>query len=518
MKAKTLYQKENNTPLYWTFSLLISLFLSITSVGSAYAQATHPCYNNPNCTSNDFELTEVYLASDANGTPLTSAACNMGGPAVTYVAMVIQNNTSSDRDGIYITGTVTSGNQTFPVEYCFDVALPQNTLTILTVPAPNTFDWDCQSAVNFEDALVVWATASQPMCPGNMIECDATTRAKCSFYTSSQPVTTPLIANFEFTNECVTGNLFESVTFTSTTVGGVPPYSYSWSFGTGATPSNSSNEMETVSYNSTDTRTVTLTVTDDDGNMDMISKMVTIQSCCDLSVTCPSDQTYDCDNIPSTPGERFEDGGGSFSDACGTVTIEDNFSHTGACGGEVMVTYTITDDNGTPSDPSDDNIETCEQTITITSGSLPIISCPPSLPASLDCDEVGGFSIPDASYTNSETGNCLISGTVSGIIIDQPGDACGGNLIIEYSGNDDCGRPMVAVRCTVFVNPAPEASFTNEPQDETIECNEAPPTGQMIAYSNSATGSCEIDGQVMSTISGSHDECGGSYTESWTFT
>uniref|UniRef100_UPI001F3C0445 T9SS type A sorting domain-containing protein n=1 Tax=Membranihabitans maritimus TaxID=2904244 RepID=UPI001F3C0445 len=71
---------------------------------------------------------------------------------------------------------------------------------------------------------------------------------------------------------------------------------------------------------------------------------------------------------------------------------------------------------------------------------------------------------------------------------------------------------------TITVNPAPEASFTNEPQDETIECSEAPPTGQMIAYFNSATGSCTISGQVMSTISGSHDECGGSYTESWTFT
>ena len=68
-------------------------------------------------------------------------------------------------------------------------------------------------------------------------------------------------------------------------------------------------------------------------------------SCCDLDFTCAANQTVDCDNIPN---DLFSSGGGMILDMCGTVTVTDDFSHPGACGGTVSVTYTITDDQGTP--------------------------------------------------------------------------------------------------------------------------------------------------------------------------
>src|SRR6185295_4268867 len=52
----------------------------------------------------------------------------------------------------------------------------------------------------------------------------------------------------------------------------------------------------------------------------------------------------------------------------------------------------------------------------------------------------------------------------------------------------------------------------------TISCSAAPPSGTSLAYSNGESGSCDISGSVTGSISGSHTSCGGSYTESWSFT
>src|SRR5690606_13011678 len=52
----------------------------------------------------------------------------------------------------------------------------------------------------------------------------------------------------------------------------------------------------------------------------------------------------------------------------------------------------------------------------------------------------------------------------------------------------------------------------------TIACSAAPPTGTSLAYTNGSSGGCLISGSTIGVITGSHDECGGSYTETWTFT
>ncbi|MCE7924444.1 MAG: T9SS C-terminal target domain-containing protein, partial [Haliscomenobacteraceae bacterium CHB4] len=71
---------------------------------------------------------------------------------------------------------------------------------------------------------------------------------------------------------------------------------------------------------------------------------------------------------------------------------------------------------------------------------------------------------------------------------------------------------------TISVNPAPQAAFTNLPGNIAIDCDEAPPSGTMLAYSNGQASACAISGSVTGQIAGSHNECGGSYSESWTFT
>jgi hypothetical protein len=82
---------------------------------------------------------------------------------------------------------------------------------------------------------------------------------------------------------------------------------------------------------------------------------------------------------------------------------------------------------------------------------------------------------------------------------------------------DECGREITASRI-ITVEPAPEAAF--EPADDiTITCEEAATlTGSELAYSNGEAGACLIAGTVTGTLDGSYGECGGSFTESWSFT
>src|SRR5690349_3147734 len=62
------------------------------------------CYGS--CTSGDFSIVRAYL-SDANGLAIAQSACNDPSATVTaYISFVFQNNTNSDRNGIFISGTI----------------------------------------------------------------------------------------------------------------------------------------------------------------------------------------------------------------------------------------------------------------------------------------------------------------------------------------------------------------------------------------------------------------------------
>ncbi|MBK8583411.1 MAG: hypothetical protein IPL86_16800 [Flavobacteriales bacterium] len=108
-----------------------------------------------------------------------------------------------------------------------------------------------------------------------------------------------------------------------------------------------------------------------------------------------------------------------------------------------------------------------------------------------------------------------ITGSATGTITGSH-DECGGSYTESWTFTDECSRTITATR-TITVDPAPQAVFAPV-SNTTIACGSAPPVGTALAYTNSATGACEITGSATGTITGSHDECGGSYTESWTFT
>jgi hypothetical protein len=69
------------------------------------------------------------------------------------------------------------------------------------------------------------------------------------------------------------------------------------------------------------------------------------------------------------------------------------------------------------------------------------------------------------------------------------------------------------------VDPAPIASWINAPSNITITCDQATSfTASNLSYTNNGLGACLISGQVMGVITGSFTECGGTLTQTWTFT
>ncbi|MGE5382253.1 MAG: HYR domain-containing protein, partial [Omnitrophica WOR_2 bacterium] len=114
-------------------------------------------------------------------------------------------------------------------------------------------------------------------------------------------------------------------------------------------------------------------------------------------------------------------------------------------------------------------------------------------------------------------GGCLIAGTVPGEIAGTYTD-CGGTLTQTWTFTDGCERTITHTQ-NITITPAPQAQFINTPDDITISCAEA---GTFIAsdlsYTNEDQGGCLIAGTVSGNIAGSYTECGGTLTQTWTFT
>ena len=69
--------------------------------------------------------------------------------------------------------------------------------------------------------------------------------------------------------------------------------------------------------------------------------------------------------------------------------------------------------------------------------------------------------------------------------------------------------------------PPPSAMWIDPPADDTISCQEAGnyvliPTN--LNYTNYATGSCLVEGSAVGLLAGAYDECGGTLTQTWTYT
>src|SRR5690606_33583064 len=202
----------------------------------------------------------------------------------------------------------------------------------------------------------------------------------------------------------------------------------------------------------------------------------------------------------------YTNGDAGVCEISGSVTGQLSGSHD-ECGGSYTETWTFTDNCG----------RTISHSGTISVDPAPQAQFAATSNITISCVAANSLTGSSLSYTNGDAGVCEITGTTTGSLSGSH-DECGGSYTETWTFTDNCGRTSTQSR-TITVSPAPQASFTQLPGNITISCVAANSlTGTSISYTNGDAGVCEISGSVTGQLSGSHDECGGSYTETWTFT
>ncbi|MFK8005366.1 MAG: hypothetical protein AB8H03_03305, partial [Saprospiraceae bacterium] len=172
-----------------------------------------------------------------------------------------------------------------------------------------------------------------------------------------------------------------------------------------------------------------------------------------------------------------------------------------SCGGIILINY-----SGTTSCGQEISIPSI--TIEVQAAPLPVIVLP-TLPTSLSCDVAGSFIAPTGTTSNAATGDCNISGTVSADV-NYLFDECGGILQIIYSGEDECGRNLVAVVETIDVDPAPAPTIQIPNFPTSMSCSEAENfVAPITSYDNGLTGDCKHYGLIESEVTLMVDACSG---------
>lgn len=219
----------------------------------------------------------------------------------------------------------------------------------------------------------------------------------------------------------------------------------------------------------------------------------------------PADITINCNEILITPPSL--DYTNNLTDDCqieGSVEA-DQSGTPDECGGVIIYDWIFTDDCGRTINYS--------QTVTVEPAPQADFLEFPS-DTNITCDQLP-YNAPAITYTNNETGNCEISGSINP---SETGDAdeCGGLLTFTWDFTDDCGRTIIHIQ-NITVDPAAPATFDNAPADITISCLEADDPIPSLSYTNNQSGVCEIEGTASPFVTGDYDLCGGEFTVFWEF-
>jgi len=243
------------------------------------------------------------------------------------------------------------------------------------------------------------------------------------------------------------------------------------------------------------------TFTDACGRTIVQSRIITVDPAPPPVFAAAAPITVSCSSGAVTSSLSYTNGGSGACLISGTVTSTLS-APPGACGGSVTESWTFTDACG--------RTITQSRVITVDPAPPPVFAAAP--PITVSCNS--GTVTSSLSYTNGASGACLISGTVTSTLSAPPG-ACGGPVTESWTFTDACGRTITQSRI-ITVDPAPIAVFAAAPPI-TLSCSMGTVTSD-LSYTNGASGACLISGTVTSTLSAPPGACGGSVTESWTFT
>jgi PKD repeat protein len=265
-----------------TVVALILLMLPATALAQGYgpiADVWPSC--NFGCTAKDVDLTEYFLAGDANCTPLATGSCSAGDPVDVFICATFHSNANSDRTAIILLAKGvevplegdpitlfdfygTDGNISPYAGYCSpDLITPGGDWTGIIYQPPSGFQWTCGDELQVNDSILSWETSSGSgiTCSNVVPDCSSRGTSQCRKW-DSLIVRAPLVARFIYGPTCAGAE----VQFTDKTTGGASPYTYEWWFdwdGTGDPPPVDSTEQNPVhTYTTPGTYDVTLRVTD----------------------------------------------------------------------------------------------------------------------------------------------------------------------------------------------------------------------------------------------------------------
>lgn len=141
----------------------------------------------------------------------------------------------------------------------------------------------------------------------------------------------------------------------------------------------------------------------------------------------------------------------------------------------------------------------------------PVFLSPPS---DLDIDCYDGLAaIEDLDWTD----NCAGSGTVSGTEVGSADLCDGGTYTRSWTFTDECDN-TVSYDQTITVGAVPEAVFDMPPGNVTIECFTELMAPGDLDFTNSAAGSCLIEGTAIMMENIAATQCGGTVTYTWSNT
>ena len=174
------------------------------------------------------------------------------------------------------------------------------------------------------------------------------------------------------------------------------------------------------------------------------------------------------------------------------------------CGGTLTQTWTFSDAC---------NSITATQVLTVQPAPAPVFD--PVADVTITCADAAVLAAANLDYTNGESGACAIAGTELGVVTGTF-DECGGTLTQTWTFSDACNS--ITTTQVLTVQPAPAPVF-DPVTPLTITCAEADAlVATNLNYTNGESGSCSHSRYTeLGVITGTFDECGGTLTQTWTF-
>jgi hypothetical protein len=275
-------------------------------------------------------------------------------------------------------------------------------------------------------------------------------------------------------------------------------------------PGITPNAVSTVNPDAPGTYTITYTATDGT-NSDTVIRTVNVIDDSPPHITLNGDDPLtdevETETITIECHTAFTDPGATAHDACdGPAAVSVSGTVDPNTVGTYTLTYTSSDDHGTPADPSDDLVATAIRTVNVVDTTAPVITLNGGTPLTVECHTA--FTDPGASATDACAGDLdsaiQVSGTIDANTV--------GTYTLTYTVADAAGNNATAERTVNVVDTTGPVITINGASPATVECH--------TAYTDAgATANDACGGSKPVSSSGSVDvNTPGTYTITYTAT